>query len=478
MHPHPHPASTPTSSSNLIWTGYLALIGLGIWFWFTSPWQGLALNALAIGIGVLGIVPTLRWLQRSDLSYPLPEILQLTMVPFYAVPIYSQHHDIMDYPEDILTKAAFLVVVFQASALLGSFFSGYNFYRSERRTFWHTEFVSEDNLRFTTYTLVSTNLWLLISNFTRIVPGEYFGAFRAIFFGIGTLSCFIQARMWGAGQLTSSQKTFFAVNIVLQILLHSLSLMLVTGLITMLLSLVGYFSSARRVPWAVCLVAVSIFALLHNGKHQMRKIYWSESSPGVRLTTTPAYLSEWVGYGLAATFGQMDEKNNEPQTTANLFQRASLIQIVGYAVDTVPVPTPYLEGSTYSLIPPQIFPRFLWPNKPSPNDSVKILSVRLGILSEEQAESTSIGYGLITESYVNFGIPGTAILGFLLGWLLRRCALVTADCGTLSIGGIFRILCLAWCLNTETTLAVWLSSFYQAAIAIFVPLFLLQSFFK
>ncbi|MBI2497078.1 MAG: hypothetical protein HYV75_03870, partial [Opitutae bacterium] len=127
---------------------------------------------------------------------------------------------------------------------------------------------------------------------------------------------------------------------------------------------------------------------------------------------------------------------------------------------------------------PQVFPRFIWPGKPSPNDSVKILSVNLGILSAEQAETTSIGYGLIAEAYVNFGFISTGILGFLLGWLLRRAALVTADCSTLSAGGIFRILCLAWCLNTETTLAVWLSSFYQACVAIFVPLFFLQSLFK
>jgi hypothetical protein len=159
-------------------------------------------------------------------------------------------------------------------------------------------------------------------------------------------------------------------------------------------------------------------------------------------------------------------------------ERASLFQLVCYALDTVPDRTPFLMGETYSYVPPQVVPRFLWPTKPSPNDSVKTLSVKLGVLTADQAETTSIGYGLITEGYVNFGLYGPAILGLILGWALRKTALGTAQCSTISGGGILRILCLAWCLNAETTMAVWLSSFYQACIAIFVPLLFYKSFFK
>src|ERR1019366_7431417 len=96
--------------------------------------------------------------------------------------------------------------------------------------------------------------------------------------------------------------------------------------------------------------------------------------------------------------------------------------------------------------------------------------------SEEQDETTSIGYGLIAEAYANFGFYGNAGLALLLGLAARRIARSTATCGTFSIGGIFRILGLAWCLNAETTLAVCLSSLYQACIAIVVPLLFYRSF--
>jgi len=478
MDPHSPSSPLPSPGTRLVLIGTLGLVVVGVWFWFQSPWQDVGLNLLAIGICSLGIAPMLRWLQRNDPSYPLPELLQLTMVPFYAIPILTEHQEIVGYHESVLVKAALLVVVFQASALLGSLFSGYNYVGPDVNSFWRMEFVSEKNLRFTTYTMMCTSAWLVFSAFTDLVPREYYGALRAIFFGIGTLSNFIQARMWGAGQLNRSQKILFVVNFLIQVILPSMGLLLITALITTLLALVGYFSSARRIPWLVCAVCLVVFGVLHNGKHQMRKLYWEQGAPAPTFTTLPAYFIEWIDYGLTSTFAGQDESGREGKPNANIFQRASLLQIVSYAVDTVPMPTPYLDGATYALIPPQVFPRFLWPDKPSPNDSVKMLSIRLGILDAEQAETTSIGYGLIAESYVNFGFYGTGILAFLIGWSLRRVALATATCGTLSAGGIFRILCLAWCLNTETTLAVWLSSFYQAVVAIFVPLFFLQSLFR
>jgi len=456
--------------------GYVGTAGLATWFWLNSPWQNPFLLILTICIFCLGIVPMLQWLERGDEAYPLPEVLQLTLVPFYAVPLFSEHEAIMVYPESTLVTATLLVVLFQLSCFLGALAAGHTFERPSRVGWLEQAIVSENSLKFTTYTLMTTTLWLLVSTYTQWVPANLGGTLRAIFFGIGTLSTFILARMWGSDQLTPQQKVLFIINVVLQIILPSLGLLLVTGLITFLLAFVGYFSTARRFPWLVCLIALITFSVLHNGKYRMRQIYWGEDTQPVSLIQTPAYLSEWVGYGLQKKDDSDQERHSATHTS--IFQRASLIQIVCHSVETVPSNTPFFGGSTYWLIPPQIVPRLLWPNKPSPNDSVKQLSIGLGLLNEQDAETTSIGFGLIAESYVNFGFYGTTVLGLLLGWVLRRVALRTADCGILSFGGIFRTLCLAWCLNTETTLAVWLSSFYQACIAILVPLLCIRSFLK
>lgn len=456
--------------------GYVGTAVLATWFWFASPWSNPVLLFLAICILVMGVTPMLLWLKRSDEAHPLPEVLQLTLVPFYAIPLFFDHEALMNYRENTLITATLLVLLFQCGCLLGAILAGRTFERPLRAGWLENEIVSEHSLRLTTYSLSITTMWLFVSSYAQWIPPSLAGSLRAIFFGVGILSTFIQARMWGSNQLGSTQKLFFAVNVVLQIILNSLGLLLVTGLIIFLLTMVGYFSTARRVPWLTCLIALLTFSVLHNGKHRMRELHWGDDTQPVALLETPAYLSEWIGYGLRTKNDATQDEYHTKHT--NLFQRASLIQIVCYAVEIVPNQTPFFAGSTYTLIPPQVIPRFLWPNKPSPNDSVKQLSVGLGLLSEDEAETTSIGFGLITESYVNFGFYGTGLLGFILGWVLRRLALRTSDCGPLSFGGILRILALSWCLNTETTLAVWLSSFYQASIAIFVPLLIVRSFLK
>jgi len=456
--------------------GYGTLVAAAAFFGYNSVWENPLLTAAGIAMLALGIIPMLRWLQRHDEAYPLAELMQFTLVPFYALPLLTAHEEVARYPESILLEAAGVVLLFQVFCLLGAIFVDRNQHRGNPSAWLSEDLVSEDSLRFSAYTLMLTTVWVLVSSFTRVIPVELYGTLRAVFFGVGTISAFIQARMWGAGQLNQSQKALFAVNIFVQFVLFNLSLVLVTAMILFLLIVVGYFSSARRLPLLLCLAVTAAFAVLHAGKHKMRDKYWGEYGQDTPIAAVPGYYSEWIGYGMAGAMKAADDDSGTKHSS--LLERASLFQLVCYVIDTVPDRTPYLAGETYAYVPPQVIPRFLWPNKPSPNDSVKTLSVKLGVLSADQAETTSIGYGLITEAYANFGAYGPAILGLLLGWALRKLAKVTSACGTLSGGGILRILALAWCLNAETTMAVWLSSFYQACIAIFFPLLFYKSFFK
>lgn len=457
--------------------GYIALAAGSAGYFFYSPWQDPLVTLMGIALGNLGMIPILRWLQKNDQAYPLAELMQFTMVPFYAVPLLTAHPEVVRYPSSILLQAGGIVLLLQVTCMLGATTVDRTHYKRPQPPWWTDDLVSDDTLRFSGYTFMLTTAWLLLSNFTRIIPPELNGSLRAVFFGIGTISAFIQARMWGNNQLKPQQKGLFVTNMILQFILMNLSLVLVTSMIMLLLVLVGYFSSARRMPWLVCLLALPVFAVLHAGKHKMRDNYWGDQGHDVTFAEVPAFYREWVDYGLASASKHANDEDN-PLKRSSLFERASLFQLVCYALDMVPDRTPFFYGDTYALVLPQFIPRFVWPEKPSPNDSVKMLSVRLGVLTAEQAETTSIGYGLITECYVNFDVYGIAVLGFVLGWTLRKVARNTELCGTLSGGGIFRIMCLAWCLNAETTMAVWLSSFYQACIAIFVPILFYRSFLK
>ncbi len=475
---NPTPASnTPGHVRQLLILGYTVLIAAALWFWHQSPWRDPLLNAANVGMLVLGVWPVLRWLKRNDASYPIMEFLLLTTVPFYALPILTGHEELANHPESILLQATLVVLAFQAACIAGSELAtrqqSSDHYKAE---WWRNEILPERRLHFTAYTALITTVWLLIINFSNYVPSELYGTLRAVFFGIGIISVFIQARMWGSGYLSPAHKLLFWINVLSQVTLMFISLLLINGIGLLLTAFVGYFSTARRVPWLPILVMLPLIALLHNGKSNMRQIYWSSGQAPVTISGLPDYFTQWVEFGLTP---DNSGKDTESQAlTYGLMRRASLFQIVCIAVDTMPDRSPFLHGSSYEILLSQPIPRFLWAGKPSPHLSVKMLSVQLGILTVEETETTSIGFGMLTEAYANFGYLCVAALGGIFGYLYRRLADGTVDCATLSCAGLLRILCLVWCLSAETTLAVWFSSLYQACIAIGLPLLLWRSIFN
>ncbi|MBA4137486.1 MAG: hypothetical protein C0518_09245 [Opitutus sp.] len=473
-----HPPAAPEHVRRLVTLGYVSLAVALVFLWQKQEWENPLLGIANLTMLALGIIPLLRWLQRNDATYPIMEFLLLTTVPFYAIPALTNHEALVNYPEEIILRSALVVIAFQLSCIGGSIVAAQS-YRPRAQSgesWWRTAIMPDEKMGFTAYTALVATAWVAIATFTSVVPPAWIGTLRAIFFGIGIISVFVQARLWGAGQLSNGMKTLFVFNIALQVGLTFVSLLLINGMSLLLTAGIGYFSVARRVPWLPVVLILPVLAILHNGKSQMRLLYWEGKQASPSLAQLPAYFTQWIELGLSR--GEEIEEKNSQALTYGLMRRASLFQIVCVAVDTMPDRTPFLHGETYSILLPQIAPRFLWPNKPSPHLSVKILSVQLGVLSMEEAESTSVGFGMLTEAYANFGMLNVALLGAIFGWLFRRLALVTEHSATLSPAGLFRILCLVWCLSAETTLAVWFSSLYQACIAIGVPLLGLRSIFS
>lgn len=478
MNPALSREATPAHVRRLLSFAYVALAATALYFIRTQRWEDSFLSVANIVMLFLGVLPILSWLRRNDNTYPASEFLLLTTVPFYAVPALTNHEALIEYPESLILQATFVVIAFQVGCILGSFVAARTHQPRTSRSspWWAEELLKEKSMGVTAYSSVIFTLWLIVSSFTDLVPSNLTGTLRAVFFGLGIISMFIQARLWGLGQLSHTAKIVLVVNVIVQVLLTFLSLMLITGMGLILTAAIGFFSSARRVPWLPLVIALPIFAVLHNGKAQMRQIYWNGQTPMPKIAELPSFFTQWVEFGLAREDAENTMKDKA--LTYSLMRRASLFQIVCIAVDSIPERTDFLRGESYTLILPQIFPRFLWPNKPSPHLSVKLLSVKLGIMTTEEAETTSVGFGTLSEAYANFGHIAVAALGFTFGFCFRRLVIATVDCATLSPAGLFRILCLIWCLSSEVTLAVWTSSLYQACIAIGATILAIRPFVK
>lgn len=438
------------------------LVGACGWILLNAPWESLQLRLTAAGLILAGIWPITNWIEKHEDSYPLFETLLLMTIPFYLVPLLNEHRALSAYPESVIERAALAVFLFQIAVFCGSRFPAKH--RRPPRRSVTIPLLPDDRLQYLSLGLAANTIWLYLSNFTDLIPPTLIGSLRALFFGLGLIGAFTMSRLWAMGHLRGGLRAWVVFNLTFQVGMIIVSLLLIHALLLVAVTLLGYFSAARRIPWLVTAVALVVFTVLHNGKSEMRQKYWDEGQAAPSFTELPAFYREWLETGFMAM------EQNEEENALLLFDRASLLQIVAYAVDRIPSQQPHFNGRTYANIPAQLVPRFLWPNKPSPNDSVKMLSVGLGLLSQRAAETTSIGFGMIAEAFVNFGLFGVVILGVMIGAVLQWVALISTATPTFSILGLLRILCLAWCLSAEVTLIVWLSSFYQACIAVFVPL--------
>jgi hypothetical protein len=109
--------------------------------------------------------------------------------------------------------------------------------------------------------------------------------------------------------------------------------------------------------------------------------------------------------------------------------------------------------------------------------STYTLSVYYGLQRMEETEKTTIGFGLLTEAYANFGFFGLGFVGAFFGILFKTISTRAAESPILSYGGMFMVVLMAWSFQTELTMSIWLSSLFQACVAILGIPYVLRNFF-
>lgn len=418
----------------------------------------------------LGCLPGLFWARGRIKPFPIFETFMLTTVNAYAIPLLSGHQQLGFYADEVITTAALGVILFQVAAI-----GCYRLVRAQpkRTDFWSKPIVTDKLSRYLSYGMALTSIYTLFSTFYRdllfkFIPNETEGVLRAAFFGIGIVATFLAARRWGAGTIKRNDLTFFLVNLIIQFILQCASLFLVGGISMIVLLLLGYISASRRLPLVALLLVVPLLGILHNGKTALRAKYWSEDAERIGIADLPSFYAEWIQSGLTTH----DTSEHSKGTTAKLLERTSLFHIMCLVVSVCPDRQDYLYGETYKHIPGQFVPRFFWANKPLGHISTYTLSRYFGLQTEEDTKNTTIGFGMLAEAYANFGFVGLGILGIVVGTMLKKITMWGSESPLVSYGGLLLVVLIAWSFQVELTLSIWLSSLFQACVAVLgVPMF-------
>jgi len=290
--------------------------------------------------------------------------------------------------------------------------------------------------------------------------GSFSGLLRACVFPLIYVACYLTGFARGTGLLTGQRwLVAFAAFIVITALSMS-SLFLVGGAMNIAAVVLGYVLGTRRLPWVGLIATFALLSILNAGKGNVREMYWARNSQTVQnasLMQVPGMLTDWFVEGIS-DIGSAAARARNP----SLLERTSLLHMVLAVQEATPKIIPYLEGETYEMLPQMLVPRFLEPDKIESQAVLNLLSVRYGRESAEDTAKTTIGWGMVSEAYANFGNFGViavgAVFGVLCGFLMRLSATAEAT----SVAMLIAIASTLTLCNVESDFSYTMVTLFQA----------------
>lgn len=482
--PYPPPAPQPsdhglfgetmgTHSQRLYRTGVTLLaVALGA-LWFTAETNDSLQLFQGLTIFALSFLPSLRWARAGGNHFPVFEPILLLCANAYAIPLLRGHEQLEAFSSEVITRAGWTVILFQTGAILAHRATRGH---AGRGSFWAESVLSPRVEKAVIHGIGLAALYTALATFTEVIPYDINSVLRAIFFGVGILCTFVAAQRWGRNLLSPSDKVLFVAYLLPHLVFNIVGLLLIQSLGLLAIALLGYVTGGKKVPWLLLALSFAIVAILHNGKESMRKKYWEEEYPPPTLAELPAFFSEWISHGLVLS-DHPDSASDRASLSNKLLERSSLMHILCLVTAWTPERQPYLYGETYGYVLPQLIPRLFWPDKPRSHIGTYRLAIYYGLQSEESTYKTTIAFGLITEAYANFGMLGAVMLGVFWGAGLKRLQVLSEHSPPFSLGGLLMILLTAWSFNSEHTMAVWVSSLFQAMVVLLGLPLLLRRFF-
>lgn len=401
-------------------------------------------------------LPMHLWASRRVMGMPTMPVLALGYAVFYALPFVSGNAIVAEFaPEEKLTAAATVAGVLVLSTVAWAIIAGTGVARARTVRM----IVPGRNAR-TFLACLALGCAYQINAFLWLVniPYEWFGVLRAILHNLGLISVFALSFLFGARQLGRRASIAYAFLAPVFVAASVMGLYLNGAMEIVFLALFGFFLGRGRVPWKFGLLVLAFFAVLHAGKATMREQYWSPET-GLTPPANPVVtIRQWMGYGI-------DNLLHPPageDSPGSLLDRASLMHMLLRTQTEAPERVPFLYGDSYTGVPLLLVPRFIWPERPSTQEMLIRLNEHYGLLTRDEAVTTSIGWGLVAEAYANFGFGGVFMMAVLMGAGLGFLQRWGGRYPMLSARAITILIVLLSLLRLETNFALLATSLFQA----------------
>ena len=448
---------------------YRLLAALAAAFLFLGTVKATGVEDLVVYLLVVlcGLLPAALWIREGSVGIPILPILGLAHIIYYGLPVLSSDTILLEYTKDEIYTAATTAALFLAVASAGTLL-----HKRQRRqaASTGTDLLAERQmlrLMFIGMTF-GTVMHAAVVTGLFLELGAVFGLVRSITLTAFTLSCFLMGVTRGQGILRGSAWAAAALLFVINLALDWVSLFLVGGIVNAIAAGAGYVIATRRVPWAAGAGLLAAVFVLHAGKSQMRDEYWLDggnSGQAISLIEVPERIVQWAWTGVTTLGGGDPDADAD---AASIVGRASLLQMLAMAQHHTPSNIDYLGGDTYAMFPQMLIPRFIVPDKPASQAAMDFLNRRYGLIAIDEDSKTAIGWGLLAESYANFGYYGVIAIGALLGLASSAMTRWSSRGSAFSLRTLLTIAALMNLISLETDFSYLIVNMWQTAISVLI----------
>lgn len=442
---------------------WIVSLGLFTYEIFVTNSSDLLINFGAVSITFSALLSSYLWCSDRAKGLPIFPIFALTYIWTHALPLVSNYRNIIIYSPD---KQLFASVTTSSFLLIGTAI-WFQFVKSVPRIPNSYRSLSNkySNQFFLFFLLISMLFNMSATAGWISLEGGIFSILRGGILALMAVSSFILGYKLGIRELSNLQSRLFIFLLVGNMVVSAVSLLLIIGGTIALISIIAFVIGRKKIPVLPIVLIFICLSMLHYGKGEMRAKYWTSSqSVQVQPWEYPVWYSEWIDYG----FSYIGKRENisKSKQKQSFIERSSLIQMLLLAQDKTPSLLPYLNGKTYAIIPQLLVPRIFNENKIIANEGTNILSIHYGLATRES--NYTITWGLLAESYANFGFFGSSGLAVVLGIIYGKITHWSINAPILSAQSLFGVLMTTYALQTEFTAGVYVSSFFQSSVIVCV----------
>jgi hypothetical protein len=466
--------SHSTRKGNLLKILFSGAIALIIYI-LTVQTESVWLNLASITVVLISLLPSYLWCSGKALGMPIFPLFSLTFLWTYALPLVSNNPNVLEYTVGQRLFAASTVFTFLSIGCIVWFVfvnktpKPVKYYRCIESSQGNRLFLLALLARIG-FNVASLGGWL---NILQLNAGE-FALLRNTLIAFTSLATFILSYRLGAKELSDRQGKLAIVLIATLLMTSALSFLLINPAVIFLASVVAFSIGRKKVPLLLILTGILCIAFLHMGKGEMRRQYWNLEGQAeqIQIWQYPTVYIDWALNSVDAIVGNGTQTSPDFRSPQSFSDRASVVQMLMMAQSQSPGEVPYLNGKTYEILPQMVIPRIFYPQKPWSHEGTYRLNIHYGRQTREQTLTTTIGWGLLAESYANFGLIGCFGLAVLLGALYGQVGRWSINAPILSLPMLLAIFFMIYAMQSEWTAGVYVAALAQhgfilAAIAIF-----------